>query len=180
MINNKRGISPLIATVLLIGFTIVLAALVFQWGGQLFKSIQTQTGCESQGRIACTSNMAITLGNVAFTGASNSITQLIVNNGVSSKSITTFAVQIEKTDGTIKTQPINLANPLIPGDSLDLASTGISFGTTIIPIADIKAVHVIPGFIQQISDGSTCPIICQEQKTTVLSATNGGKLVLNP
>ncbi|MBU1246318.1 MAG: archaellin/type IV pilin N-terminal domain-containing protein [Nanoarchaeota archaeon] len=29
---GKRGISPLIATVLLIGFTIVLAALVFRWG----------------------------------------------------------------------------------------------------------------------------------------------------
>ena len=29
----KRGISPLIATVLIIGFTIVLAAVVIRWGG---------------------------------------------------------------------------------------------------------------------------------------------------
>ena len=34
---NKKGISPLIASVLLIGFTIVLAFLVFKWGGELFE-----------------------------------------------------------------------------------------------------------------------------------------------
>ena len=43
---KKRGISPLIATVLLIGFTIVLAALVFRWGGQFFNSQTEQTGEE--------------------------------------------------------------------------------------------------------------------------------------
>ena len=41
----KRGISPLIGTVLLIGFTIVLAALVFRWGGNFF---QQQTGETSE------------------------------------------------------------------------------------------------------------------------------------
>ncbi|MBU3940381.1 MAG: hypothetical protein KKH88_00430 [Nanoarchaeota archaeon] len=40
---EKRGISPLIATVLLIGFAIVLAALVFRWGGQFFNSQTEQT-----------------------------------------------------------------------------------------------------------------------------------------
>ena len=37
---KKRGISPLIATVLIIGFTIVLAALVMQWGSGLFENIR--------------------------------------------------------------------------------------------------------------------------------------------
>ncbi|MBU1246072.1 MAG: LamG-like jellyroll fold domain-containing protein [Nanoarchaeota archaeon] len=40
---KKRGISPLIATVLLIGFAIVLAALVFRWGGDFLKG-QTEEG----------------------------------------------------------------------------------------------------------------------------------------
>jgi len=43
---NKKGISPLIATVLLIGFTIVLAALVFRWGGQFFQGTTTETNQE--------------------------------------------------------------------------------------------------------------------------------------
>ena len=29
---NKRGVSPLIATVLIIGFTVALAAMIFTWG----------------------------------------------------------------------------------------------------------------------------------------------------
>src|SRR3989344_5863859 len=33
---SKRGISPLIATVLIIGFTIILAAMVITWGSKLF------------------------------------------------------------------------------------------------------------------------------------------------
>lgn len=57
---NKRGISPLIATVLIIGFTIVLAALVFQWGGGVFKDIQEQTGEQSELSILCSSGVANT------------------------------------------------------------------------------------------------------------------------
>ena len=51
---RKKGISPLLATVLIIGFTIVLAALLIQWGGGLFKSIQEETDETSQLNIACT------------------------------------------------------------------------------------------------------------------------------
>ncbi|MFH1839701.1 MAG: archaellin/type IV pilin N-terminal domain-containing protein [Nanoarchaeota archaeon] len=43
---NKKGISPLIATVLLIGFTIVLAALVFRWSGQFFQGTTEETNQE--------------------------------------------------------------------------------------------------------------------------------------
>ncbi len=41
--KNKKGISPLIATVLIIGFTIVLAALVITWGTKLFKGTVQDT-----------------------------------------------------------------------------------------------------------------------------------------
>lgn len=39
---NKKAISPLIATVLLIGFTIVLAAVVMQWGGSFVRQLTQQ------------------------------------------------------------------------------------------------------------------------------------------
>lgn len=50
---NKKAVSPLIATVLIIGFTIVLAAVVMQWGGgfvrqlteEQSKSTETATQC---------------------------------------------------------------------------------------------------------------------------------------
>ena len=58
---QKRGISPLIATILIIGFTIVLAAMVMQWGTTLLKGIQEQTGKQAELKIACTgiSNLEI-------------------------------------------------------------------------------------------------------------------------
>ena len=51
---NKRGISPLIATVLIIGFTIVLAALVITWGNKLFKDTVESTGKSSELNLLCT------------------------------------------------------------------------------------------------------------------------------
>src|SRR3989344_2640583 len=50
---QKRGISPLIATVLIIGFTIVLAAIIFIWlSGSIEKIITTQKEAEKE--LACT------------------------------------------------------------------------------------------------------------------------------
>ena len=43
MRKNKRGISPLIATVLLIGFTVALAAMVMTWGSGFIKKTTEQT-----------------------------------------------------------------------------------------------------------------------------------------
>ena len=52
--NNKRGISPLIATVLIIGFTIVLAAIAITWGTNLFKKTQEGTANSTDISLACT------------------------------------------------------------------------------------------------------------------------------
>ena len=58
-LKEKKGISPLIATVLLIGFTIVLAALVMKWGGELFRNTTTTQGCMAEARLACASDIEI-------------------------------------------------------------------------------------------------------------------------
>ena len=169
ILRNKKAISPLIATVLLIGFTIVLAALVFQWAGQLFKTTTATTGCESLGRIACTSNMELTLGNVSFSGIGTgaSLTNLIVNNGVSSNKITKINVQLEMNDGSINTQALDV--DIDPGSSKNVASSPIIFtGITSVSSSLVKAVHVIPGFVQTSNDGSTCNMVCQEQTVTAL------------
>ena len=51
---TKKGISPLIATVLLIGFAIALAAIVFKWGGGFTKDLSKQTSYELASGIQCT------------------------------------------------------------------------------------------------------------------------------
>lgn len=169
---NKKGISPLIATVLLIGFTIVLAALVFKWGGVLFKETTQSTGCESQGRISCTSAVSISLGAVSFDDATNQITQLIVNNAVSSKKIKNFNVQVESDDGTITTKAVDPGLDLEPGQPVNLGTVmnEATYAFTGSTRTNIKAIHVMPTITQTTSDGNSCDIICEEQKTSVLAA----------
>jgi len=50
---SKRGITPLIATVLLIGFTIALAAIIITWGGQFVRKTQERVGIESELQLSC-------------------------------------------------------------------------------------------------------------------------------
>ncbi len=50
---EKKGISPLIATVLLIGFTIVLAAVVMRWGGEFVRETTEETACETELSTSC-------------------------------------------------------------------------------------------------------------------------------
>ena len=40
---SKKGLSELITTVLIIGFTIILAGAIIQWGGSLFENIRQQS-----------------------------------------------------------------------------------------------------------------------------------------
>jgi flagellin-like protein len=50
---NKKGISPLIATVLIIGFTVALAAVIMTWGQKFTKDIQEQTEETSGSQMTC-------------------------------------------------------------------------------------------------------------------------------
>ena len=50
---SKRGITPLIATVLLIGFTIALAAIIITWGSQFVRQPQERVGTQSELQLAC-------------------------------------------------------------------------------------------------------------------------------
>ncbi len=77
--NNKKGISPLIATVIVIGFTIVLAALVITWGTRLFKTTVSDTETASKFNLACTTGMKLDITKKTG-GTINSIPFSMVNN----------------------------------------------------------------------------------------------------
>ena len=90
----KRGISPLIATVLIIGFTIVLAALVFQWGGNFFQSTTQETGKGAEQAMALT-GLDVKFKNVTATNASLGCDnlQMLLENKVNLK-IENFKVRV--------------------------------------------------------------------------------------
>ena len=62
--KNKKGISPLIATVLLIAFAVALGAVVMNWGRSYVEDTARQTGVTSDTRIACSQNVAVQLVHV--------------------------------------------------------------------------------------------------------------------
>ncbi len=53
MMKDKKGISPLIATVLIIGFTIVLAAVVMQWGGSFVRGLTEEQATKTEVATEC-------------------------------------------------------------------------------------------------------------------------------
>jgi len=50
---NKKGVSPLIATVLIIGFTIALAAVVMTWGGGFVRKTTEETEASADLVLKC-------------------------------------------------------------------------------------------------------------------------------
>ncbi|MEK6878980.1 MAG: archaellin/type IV pilin N-terminal domain-containing protein [Nanoarchaeota archaeon] len=80
---NKRGISPLIATVLLIGFTVALAAVVITWGTGFVQKVTTGTEERTNKAIICTSdlNFEITKVTCKTSGATPTSTVILDNKG---------------------------------------------------------------------------------------------------
>jgi len=85
----KKGISPLIATILIVGFTIVLAALVMRWTGTFFTTTTTETSEASEVAITCVSNIQFSVQNSCIEG--NKIKLLLKNEG---QDIQSFIVQV--------------------------------------------------------------------------------------
>ncbi|MBS3168048.1 hypothetical protein J4216_02920 [Candidatus Woesearchaeota archaeon] len=129
--KNKKGISPLIATVLIIGFTVVIAALVITWGTNLFKKTQTATAETSDINIACTE----VIGNLdlkLYRVAPNTFT-MTLDNGVS-REVNGFVVRVQNIGDTIAdvldTDNVTQAAQIIPGNYLVPANTIRTFNFT--------------------------------------------------
>ncbi len=64
MVSNKRGISPLIATVLIIGFTVALAAVIMVWGQGFIKGMQEKTEAGADVQLICAQDVSMTVSDV--------------------------------------------------------------------------------------------------------------------
>ncbi|MBI2110264.1 LamG domain-containing protein [Candidatus Woesearchaeota archaeon] len=89
----KKAISPLIATILIVGFTIVLAALVMRWTGTFFTTTTTETSEASEAAITCVSDIQFSVQDSCIEG--NKIKLLIKNEG---QDIQSFIVQVAGTE----------------------------------------------------------------------------------
>src|SRR3989344_7813865 len=97
---QKRGIAPLIATVLIIGFTVALGAGVITWGSSYTKDALEETEVTASSSAACT-QIILQIKEITC-DASNQIQSLkLINNGIPLEGI---IFQIRNNDETKKYQ----------------------------------------------------------------------------
>ncbi|MDP3917197.1 MAG: hypothetical protein Q8Q42_02820 [Nanoarchaeota archaeon] len=60
----KKGISPLIATVLLIGFAVALAAVVMTWGLDFIQNTAANTEKQTKNTLICASDLTFAISDV--------------------------------------------------------------------------------------------------------------------
>lgn len=77
MLKNKKGISPLIATVLIIGFTIVIAFLVITWLTGRTDVLMCQESCDIQGLQVCSNSAS----DLSAEGSADLLSVSVINGG---------------------------------------------------------------------------------------------------
>ncbi len=130
---NKKGISPLIATVLIIGFTIVLAVLVITW---ITETVKTQTDTADSLTDANTKCLALLGGySETFTYSSGAYHMSLVN--IKSNPFDFHTLWLGSSDGSIG----NSSTVSVAGyESVTVTSNDVSQG-------DYSKVKIIPFFI---------------------------------
>ena len=172
---NKKGISPLIVTVLLIGFTIVLAALVIRWGSELFSSqIKTQT-CDNEATISCTSNVDVKITNAIYDEDvvvapnpvpvnTKNLHLALVSNG--KQKVDNFIVRVHKNNGEVVAIN-NIGGPLdqFATANIDTDVTGVTAVLLSNCPGNVNCrISVIPVISHTTSKGDTCVVTCGQSE----------------
>ena len=132
MFQKKRGISPLIATILLIAFVVVIALLVWFWYSDLLEEYRTKEGQQIQSEFTCASDVEISANLVDCT--TNSISFNLKNKG----SIELISFYIVGTDDLGNKNSITSEINLAPGATLN---TGAIFDEM---VGNLEEVDIIP------------------------------------
>jgi len=149
---NKRGLSPLIATVLIIGFTIVLASLLILWIRGINDEFMGGSLCDYQANLKCTrldlqiSRMGADNNNITLILSSNS--DVDVNNLILQAFEDKVVVVSTSFEGSID-EPV-----------IERLSGGI-FSFEVDDVNDIDEIRVIPGLIFK-ENGESCEVYCNK------------------
>ncbi len=138
MFQKKRGISPLIATILLIAFVVVIALLVWFWYSDLLEEYRTKEGQQIQSEFTCASDVEISANLVDCT--TNSISFNLKNKG----SIELISFYIVGTDDLGNKNSITSEINLAPGATLKpgaTLNTGAIFDEM---VGNLEEVDIIP------------------------------------
>jgi flagellin-like protein len=92
-LNSRKGISPLIAAVLLIAFTMAVAGMFSQWAPNLLQSIQQDTSQDAVD-ITHASNLGLEIMSVEFNRSGNQVEVVVQNTGEAINNRTNISVGV--------------------------------------------------------------------------------------
>ena len=144
---KKRGVSQLIATVLLIGFIIALVALVIIWGRHYIEERAAKEGSIAQEKFSCSSDVKITVTDVSYAGNNMEVTVENLKESV----INSFIMRVSGTSGT---DPVEVYEIL---GKLSVKTFSFEFDESTVGV--IEKVDVIPQL--EVADGVYVP--CSDQ-----------------
>jgi flagellin-like protein len=168
---NKRGISPLIATVLIIGFTIVLAVLVIAWLSGVFQGQLSEQDCQVENLNYCSSIQNLLESRANYDSSTDATT-----GGTISTEIVFYGtekpdkINIEFIDenGAVK-EIKTLDNPAFTNGKETISSDQAEYTD------EVKNIQIIPRKIIEIN-GQQCPIYtCPSSTATFNGAKCTGK-----
>lgn len=137
MVLAKKGVSPLIAAVLLIAFTLAIGGFMSTWLQQISKS-QTETATKNSD--AGCSYLNINVNNATFNASGNNRLLLTIENaGTRNAVVDKIRVTGANLNTTTYSNPTNFTGTLNSGDEIIVALT---INTTYIPV--ISGVRIIP------------------------------------
>ena len=150
---KKRGISPLIATILIIGFTVALAAVIMTWGQSFTKSITEGTEASTEEQLVCAQDVTFDISDACYGPVGcvpgvdcNEVTMFTSNNG--NKQIESLKVRLFTSANSV--QVVDVVLPL---------ATYEARADVLTPLTDpdlIKKLEVLP--VVKIGEKSlTCP-----------------------
>ena len=130
----KKGISPLIATILLIGFTVALAVVVFNWGVGFVKNAQENVEKITDSSLLCTNKLSFDIKEVKCNLQNQKV--VIENNGEAD--IVNITIRVHAGE---KITPVSFSEgiPSFGLNTFDLTAQGLIAGTEVDAIATIKS-----------------------------------------
>lgn len=141
--KDKKAISPLIATVLLLGFTVALAAIIMTWGQSFTKNMQKSTEQASNTQLTCATDVIFDVKSVC--GDASNVRITIANNGEKDiKSLTLRFYKDISTVASVQKIGVNITGFNIKTVEIPIASTPELGAAGITQTSDIKKVEAIP------------------------------------
>ncbi len=152
---SKQGISPLIATVLIIAFTVALAVIVINWGTSFTRDLQDNTGSSADFQIACAQDVVFSVPSACI--ATDGLRIIVSNDG--SKALDQLIVRTTSQNGAATQQYTTVISPAPALGAFAQATVTVPSGSFPTPAAKVEVIPYITT-----GDGDSQP--CSSNKRT--------------